>query len=326
VALEGAYAFDDVGSATVLDLSGNGRHITLTGTNGAQVNSAGALDGGALGKTGIDTVSLPATLLAATETDDRTLMFDGLGTRSTWWIRWEDAGLDTGVWGALSLDEANVITRARDQANANPTPANSVVGALSDTTRHNFALTYVRATGVLSRYYDGTLVGTQTFTAGTALFVGADDLNVAEWSDAGPAIDNLRFYSHALNGGEVAALAGTPVTAEGDEVLGTATAVLGAPLTTATGVRVIRAVTVAALDALTATGTGRRSVVASSVVGLGALLAVATGRRSVGGTGVAVLGPLRVTATVGTTTTARLRVAGREPRRRVTGREPRSVV
>ena len=307
MALEGAYAFDDVGSATVLDLSGNGRHITLTGTNGAQVNSAGALDGGALGKTGIDTVSLPATLLAATETDDRTLMFDGLGTRSTWWIRWEDAGLDTGVWGALSLDEANVITRARDQANANPTPANSVVGALSDTTRHNFALTYVRATGVLSRYYDGTLVGTQTFTAGTALFVGADDLNVAEWSDAGPAIDNLRFYSHALNGGEVAALAGTPVTAEGDEVLGTATAVLGAPLTTATG-------------------TGRRSVVASSVVGLGALLAVATGRRSVGGTGVAVLGPLRVTATVGTTTTARLRVAGREPRRRVTGREPRSVV
>lgn len=211
--LEGAYAFDDVAATTVTDLSGNGRDISLSGTNGAQVDSSGLLDGGALGKTGAGTISLPAALRTAIQTDDRTLMFDTLGTRSVWWVRLESFALNTGVWGMLSLDAANIITRARDQTNGSPTPAGSTVGALSSTVRHNVAITYVRATGVLSRYYDGALVGTQAFPPGTALYVGADDLNIAEWGSTGPSVDNLRFLSHALNDAEVAALAGTPVTA-----------------------------------------------------------------------------------------------------------------
>lgn len=214
MALEGAYAFDVVGATTVADLSGNGRDITLSGTNGAQVDSGGLLDGGALGKTGVNAISLPAALRTACETDDRTLMFDGLGGRSVWWVRWESTALNAGVWGMLSLDAANITTRARDQANGNPTPVGSTVGALSPTVRHNFAITYVRSTGVLSRYYDGALIGIQNFPPGTALYVGADDLNIAEWNSAGPAIDNLRFLSHALTDAEIAALAGTPVEEE----------------------------------------------------------------------------------------------------------------
>lgn len=211
--LEGAYAFGDVGAATVTDLSGHGRHITLSGTNGAQVDSGGLLDGGALGKTGANTISLPAALRIASESDDRTLMIDGLGGRSVWWVRWESTALSAGVWGLLSLDAATIVTRARDQSNGSPTPAGSTVGALSSTVRHNFAITYVRSTGVLSRYYDGTPVGIQNHPPGTALYVGADDLNIAEWTSAGPALDNLRIFSHALTDAEVLALAGTPVTA-----------------------------------------------------------------------------------------------------------------
>lgn len=304
MALEGAYAFDDAGELIVFDFSGNGRDIDLTGTGGVQV--VGGQTGGALGKTAVGTVSLPATLRAAIESDDRTLMFDALGGRSVWWVRSESASLDTGVWGALSLDAANVMVRARNQANGAPTPAGPTIGALSSTVWHNFCMVYVRGNGVLSYYYDGALVGTTSFPAGTQLYVGADDLNVAEWATTGPAIDNLRFFSHALSAAEVAALAGTPVTATAAEVLGEAVADLGG---------------------LSATTTGGRTITGSVVAGLGGLAATGTGVRVASGTAAAGLG--RLTATVAlpaTVTDARIRVAGREPYRRVSGREPRNSI
>lgn len=216
MALEAAYAFDDVGSGTVLDLSGNGRHIELT-ANAAQVTSGGLLDEGALGKTNTGTVVLPPALLAASETDDRGFMLDVLGLRSVWWLRWDSESLDTGVWGTLSLDAATIITRARTQANGSPTPNNSTTGSLSASVRHNVAQTYVRSTGVLTRYFDGVKIGTQAFTPGTALYVGADQLDMAEWSSTGPSIDNLRIFSHAPSDAEIAALAGTPVEPEADD-------------------------------------------------------------------------------------------------------------
>lgn len=305
MALEGAYAFDDVGSTTVVDLSGNGRHIDLDGTNGAQVDSVGLLDDGALGKTGVDTISLPASLRVASETDDRTVMFDGLGGRSVWWIRWESTALDTGVWGLLSLDAASVVARARTQANGTSTPAAPTIGALESNTRHNFCVTYTRSSGVVAYYYDGQPIGTATFAAGTALYTGADDLNVAEWNSTGASLDNLRIYSHALTAGEVADVAGTPVSG-GSEITGTGAAQLGA---------------------LTATATGVRGVVGTAVTALGALTATITATVTVTGVAGAALGALRATAFVpGNGTTLRLRASGREPRSHVAGREPRRSI
>jgi hypothetical protein len=209
----GLWHFDDTGSSTVVDVSGNGFDITLTGFNGAQVDSAGVLDGGALSKSAVGTVPLPAGLLAVAETDDRTIMFDAAAQRSVWWVRFEDTGLGTGVWGTLSLDEANMVARARSQANGNPSPAAPTIGAIVTGTRHNYAITYKRSTGVLSYYYDGTLVGTSTHAAGTALFVGADQINIAEWGTSGAAMDNLRIANHCADAAEIAALAGAPVSA-----------------------------------------------------------------------------------------------------------------
>lgn len=346
MALEGAYAFDDIGSATVVDLSGNGRDIDLTATNGQQVDGSAVLDVGALAKTGAGTISLPTALLTAIETDDRTLMFDGVGGRSVWWVRAESAALDTGVWGALSLDAANIMVRARDQSNNSPSPAGPTVGAL-EVSRHNFAQTYVRSTGVLTYYYDGSPIGTSTFAPGTALYVGADDLNIAEWGDTGPALDNLRFFSHALTDGEVAALAGTPVVGD-TEVTGTAVAVLGGLTGAATGTRTVNGTAVTLLGALDGTATGTRAGTGSAVASLGALSGAVLGQVTTPSSAAAALGNLNATlvgarSTVGSTTAAlgplhatavvpnplpvdRIRVSGREPLRYVSGREPREAV
>lgn len=254
MALLAAYNFDDIGGTSIADRSGNGWHISLTGQPGAQVDSGGLLNAGALGKTGAGTIPLPAGLLAASETDDRTLMFDGLGGRSVWWVRWESTSLNTGVWGMLSLDAANVISRARTQANAGPS-STITVGALNATVRHNFCLTYKRSTGVLTGYYDGVQVGTATFTAGTPLYVGANSLNIAEWSSTGPAIDNLRIFNHALTSGEVAALAGTAVTAAAEEHSGAVTLAATAALTRSGVKAVAGSVPLAAAAGVGAAGT-----------------------------------------------------------------------
>lgn len=346
MALEGAYAFDDIGSATVVDLSGNGRDIDLTATNGQQVDGSAVLDDGALAKTGAGTISLPASLLAAMETDDRSIMCDVVGLRSVWIIRFESTVLDTGVFGMLSLDASNIIIRARDQANNGPTPASATIGALA-ASRHNFCMVYTRSTGVLAYYYDGSAVGTSTFAPGTALYVGADDLNIAEWSSTGPAQDNLRFFSHALTPSEVAALAGTPVSGT-TEVTGTATAVLGGLTGAVSGTRTVNATAVTLLGALAATAAGTRAATGSAVASLGALSgavlgqvttpssaaaalgnlnATLVGARSTVGSATAALGPLQATAVVPNPLPVdRIRVSGREPLRYVSGREPREAV
>ncbi|MEU0469935.1 LamG-like jellyroll fold domain-containing protein [Amycolatopsis sp. NPDC006131] len=208
MALEAAYAFDGSGS-TVTDHSGNGRDINLDGTNGVQV-------AGALGKNGSVMPVLPDEVLAACETDDRTIMFDAQGNLGTWWVRFEKDSIDSGTWGLLNLggNMAAQARRASDHGLADrPTAAPPV-----EDEWHNYCATYVRATGVLSIYRDGVLTNTTTWQVGapgTQLAVGADRINLAEWTTTGPALDNLRLYSHALTSVEIAALAGTPVTSTG---------------------------------------------------------------------------------------------------------------
>lgn len=208
MALEGAYAFDVVSGATVLDLSGNGRDITLTGTNGVQV--AGGQTGAALGKTGATMPICPGSLLTATQTDDRTVMFDAKNNFTVWWVRWEKDAINSGTWGIL-LTGGSMAVQAR-RASDDSLATRPTATQPGTTTWHNYCATYVRSTGIISFYLDGVLASTQSFTAGTQLTINADRINLAEWSNTGPALDNLRFYSHALNAVEVAALAGTPVT------------------------------------------------------------------------------------------------------------------
>jgi hypothetical protein len=102
MALEAAYAFDGTGT-TVTDLSGNGRDLNLTGTNGVQVS--GGQTGNALGKTGTTMPVLPSAVLAACQTDDRTIMFDDSDWRTVTWL----AG---GVFGVLVGPDDGILLAA----------------------------------------------------------------------------------------------------------------------------------------------------------------------------------------------------------------------
>lgn len=322
MALEAAYNFNDVGSTTVTDYSGNARHIDLTGSNGAQV--AGGTPGGALGKTGATMPVLPTSVLAASQTDDRTLMFDALSVQTVWWVRWEKDAISSGTWGVLSIDGTAMlgqVRRASDDALATrPSAAPPEVA-----TWHNYCLTYVRSTGVISLYRDGTLVDTESFAAGTQLTVNADRINIAEWSNTGPTIDNLRIYSHALDAATVAATADTPVGVT--EVTGVGTAALGGLTVTGVGTRAVSASAGASFGTLTATSVGARQVVATALGALGGVVATVVGDRAVFGVATAALGALTATVTsTGVLPTERLRVSGCEPDRTVSGREPRRTL
>lgn len=208
------YHFNDTGTDTVVDVSGNGYDINLAAVDADQVT--GGQTGGALGKTGSVMPVLPAGLLAVSESDDRTIMFDALGTgRAVWWIRWNDDVLGSGIWGVLALDGTTLQSRARRQSDSAAAGA-LTFGTTSAGTWRNVCLTYVRSTAVLSVYLDGTLVTSGVpsgWSAGQQLMVGADRIDLAEWTATGPSMDNLRIATHAADATEVAALAGTPVTA-----------------------------------------------------------------------------------------------------------------
>jgi len=326
VALEFAAAFDGSGT-TVLDLSGNGRDLDLTGSAGAQV--AGGNPGNALGKTGAAMPVLPASVLAASETDDRTVMLDVLGTgRSVWVIRWEDDGLSSGIWGVLALDGVTMQSRARRQSDTAAAGA-LTFGTSEAGTWHNVCLTYVRSTAVLAAYWDGAVISSGVpsgWVAGQQLMLGAERINLAEWSSTGPSIDNLRIYSHALTAGEVAAIAGTPVSGAVN-VTGTVATDLGSLTATAAGTPNVQGTATATLGATTATVVGTRAVGGTAPAALGVVAATVVGQRAVAGVVTAALGPLTATVTLqGPLPSTRLHTSGREPTTHASGREPRESI
>lgn len=286
MALEAAYSFDTDYS----DASGNSRTITTTG-NSAIVT--GGQTSNALGKTGATMPVLPAAVLTACQSDDRTIMFDAKQNLTTWWVRFEKDAINSGVWGILNISGSMTFfarNAADTQMASRPTAASPSASAW-----HNYCVTYVKSTGVATFYYDGASVGTASFTAGTALGTAADRINICESATANAAMDNLRLYSHALTGVEVAATAGTPVTTGSFTDAGTATLVLGA---TGTQQRVAAAAGTSALT-LGATGASGRVATAS---GSAALTLDATGaaatQRTAAGTAPLTLGATGASARV----------------------------
>ena len=209
MALEGAYSFDNAGAVSCVDYSGRGRDLVLTGTNGVQV--AGGHTGPGLGKTGATMPVFPAALLAATQTDDRCVMFWGKGALATWWVRWEKDAINSGTWGVLNISGSMGVQARRasdDSAITRPT------GTAPSATPHHYCATYNRTTGICRMLVDGVQTGSQSFAsgAGTQLTINADRINIAEWSTTGAAIDDLRFFSHVPSDAEIAWYRDTPVT------------------------------------------------------------------------------------------------------------------
>lgn len=202
--LEGAYSFDIDGR----DYSGNGRDLTL-GSTAASVASGHT--GNAFGKTGATMPVFPSSLLAATQTDDRCVMFWGQGALTTWWVRWEKDAINSGTWGVLNISGSMGVQARRasdDSALTRPTGT-----APSNGTWRHYCATYTRSTGACRMLVNGVQTGLQSFAVGTQLTINADRINIGEWSTTGPAIDDLRFFSHVPTDSEVNTYMATPVVA-----------------------------------------------------------------------------------------------------------------
>lgn len=229
----------------------------LSSTGSAAIASGGQT-GSALGKTGATMPVLPAGVLSACQSDDRTIMFDAKGALTTWWVRFEKDAIGSGVWGILLISGSMAVQarRASDDSLATRPTAT----APDSSGWHNYCATYSRATGVISLYRDGVLASTSSFAAGTQLTVNADRINIAEWSTPGAAMDNLRLYAVELTPSEVAATAGTPVTG-GASATGAATG----PQSTAAGTANATASASGAGTALASSGSGAAFALAWSV-------------------------------------------------------------
>lgn len=222
VTVVAAYAFDNIGGSIVPDLSGNGWDLTLSGTGG-QVVSGGHTNG-AFAKLSTGSMPVfPAGLVAATETDDRALMFWAEGdpaNRTTWWVRWQFDSIGSGGWGILNLGDGVMkgqVRRNSDQSLATRPAATDV----SASAWHHYCLRYQRSTGLIDLLRDGVLTtpgppnGQSSFAANTQLIVGASRIDMAEWSSTTPAIDDLRMLSSWPTDAEVTTLMNTPVSASG---------------------------------------------------------------------------------------------------------------
>lgn len=211
----GAWAFDNIGGTVVPDLSGNGWDLDLTGSNGAVV--AGGHTGGAFGKTGATMPVFPAGLVAASETDDRAVMFWAQGNLTTWWVRWQKDAINSGTWGIL-LVSGNMAGQVRSAGTEGlaTRPTAPPPGAAW----HHYCLRYQRSTGVIDFLRDGALTlpagqSTADGGPGTQLSTGASRIDMAEWSTAGPAVDDLRMLTSWPTDAEVVDLMNTPVAAGG---------------------------------------------------------------------------------------------------------------
>jgi hypothetical protein len=202
MSLEGAYSFDVDGT----DFSGNGRTLTF-GANAVSV--AGGHTGNALGKTGATMPVFPGSLLTATQTDDRCVMFWAKNNYVNWWVRWEKDAINSGTWGVVNINGTMGVQARRasdDSLLARPT------GTSPSATYHHYCATYLRSTGACRMLLDGVQTGIQSFAAGTQLTINADRINMAEWSNTGPTIDDLRFFSHVPTDTEIATYRDTAVS------------------------------------------------------------------------------------------------------------------
>lgn len=202
--LLGSYGFDEADTSACVDGSGRGNSLTLTGTNA--IKAADGQYGQALTKNGTTMPVLPSALFSATQTTHRTIAMHAKGTGTTWYIRWQVDSINSGGWGIL-LISGSVGIQARNAS----TLARPTATAPADGLWHHYAGTYDGSTVRL--YLDGALANSAALTG--PLRSDANRADLMEWTTNTTLIDNVRMYDEALSQPDIAALAATPVGAEG---------------------------------------------------------------------------------------------------------------
>jgi len=187
----------------VLDRSGHGYHIDLSGSNVVRSidgNPGNSLTKAAPGGDGV----LPSSLLTASQTPTRAVMLDMKGNGTTWIIRWNIASIDSGGWGILTLDGVEIGLQARYADGYE-----RALAPIPDTDNwHHYCATYDGARAYF--YVDGVRVR-DVDVHGLPLRTDATSLDILGEQGPGTYIDNIRILDYCPTDAEVAEFAATPV-------------------------------------------------------------------------------------------------------------------
>lgn len=202
----------DEASGALLDTSGNGRNVTLTGNNTRTAAGSGYTYGGTMPnskgliQTAADVFTAFNGAMTPFNTTSRTVMFWGklAGANPSWAMEYYNATADTGVFGWLLLSGVFRF-RAKDASNnvyeRNLTSAPTVF--------HHYCATHDGTN--LKVYVDGVQVGANV-SMPVAVW-NADALRIQDQGGSAPVLDDIRIFNAALTSTEVNTWMTTPVGA-----------------------------------------------------------------------------------------------------------------
>lgn len=203
----------DEASGALLDSSGNGRNISLTGTNTRTAAGSGYTYGGTMPnsrgliQTSAEIFTAFAGAMTPFNTPARTVMFWGKlpGVNPSWAMEYyKNPADDTGVFGWLMLN-GTFRFRAKDSSNnvyERNLTANSGVF-------HHYCTTHDGTN--LKVYVDGVQVGTNV-SMPVAVW-NADSMRLYDSAGSTAELDDIRIFNTALTSTEINTWMTTPVGA-----------------------------------------------------------------------------------------------------------------
>lgn len=186
-------AAEALNDAVVVDRTGHGWDITLTGTNA--IRSAAGRTGMALTKNGATMMALPSGLLVPAQTTARTMMSWVKGTGTTWILRMQVNSINSGSWGLLHVS-GNASVQARTSSSG-AVRAGTTMPA--DGLWHHYCATYDNVN--IRFYLDGVLK--QTTALAGPLRNDADQFDAMEWTTNATLTADQRLYVRKLEDAEV---------------------------------------------------------------------------------------------------------------------------
>lgn len=207
----------DEASGALLDSSGNGRNVTLTGNNTRTAVGGGYTYGGTmpnskgLMQTAADTLTAFNGAMTPFNTTSRTVMFWAKqpGANPSHIVEYYNSANDTGVFTWLLLSS---VFRFRAKDSSNNVYERNLTSA--PTVFHHYCATHDGTN--IKVYVDATQVGANV-SMPVAVW-NADAIRIFDQAGSTPVVDDLRIFNTALTQAEISTWMSTPVGAAATKV------------------------------------------------------------------------------------------------------------